>query len=474
MIGAVSLNPYVSSYQYNGSNARAGASAHSMQVPSGQSGTALSGSRAVSVRRSGGMSSLTGTQRSSGISSLTGTQSSGSASSLTGTQRSGSAPSLSGTQSSGSVSSLSGVRRSGGVSSLIGARSIAAAGQASGVAGISAGRGADPESPIEPVDAVSALQRGNAGSTNYMIPFLRKGMDPAELAVRMRIQSGETGTAGGSRGAGREEGNFDLPDSLRGAEGEAAESGLPGSSQGTDQEAVQFSLPGASRRAAQEAVQFDLPGSSQAGEETVQFDLPGGSRAAGEEAVQFNLPGGSRAAEETVQIDLPGMPAEEDGQLGLPGTQTGKAAEAGLPGDASATETQGADDKKADMPEIAGLKSESPQETAQEAECQTCKKRKYQDGSDDPGVSFKTPTHIGPEQSASAVMGHEMEHVVRERAKAQSEGRRVISQSVTMQTGICPECGRVYTAGGVTRTTTAAEYKPEENPEERWFCAPAV
>ena len=35
------------------------------------------------------------------------------------------------------------------------------------------------------------------------------------------------------------------------------------------------------------------------------------------------------------------------------------------------------------------VNSKSAQEIMAEAECQTCKERKYQDGSDDPGVSFK-------------------------------------------------------------------------------------
>ena len=96
----------------------------------------------------------------------------------------------------------------------------------------------------------------------------------------------------------------------------------------------------------------------------------------------------------------------------------------------------------------------SAQEVMEEGECQTCKERKYQDGSDDPGVSFKTPTQIAPEQAASAVRGHEQEHVVRERAKAQREDREVVSQSVTLHTAICPECGKSYISGGTTRTTT--------------------
>lgn len=93
----------------------------------------------------------------------------------------------------------------------------------------------------------------------------------------------------------------------------------------------------------------------------------------------------------------------------------------------------------------------------EEGECQTCKERKYQDGSNDPGVSFKTPTNIAPEAAASAVRGHEQEHVSREQSKAQQEGREVVSQSVTIHTAICPECGKVYVSGGTTRTTTRAE-----------------
>ena len=104
-----------------------------------------------------------------------------------------------------------------------------------------------------------------------------------------------------------------------------------------------------------------------------------------------------------------------------------------------------------------GLGAESVQKAAEEGECQTCKERKYQDGSDDAGVSFKTPTKIDPDQAAAAVRGHEMEHVVREQAKAQREDRKVVSQSVTYHTAICPECGRAYVSGGTTRTVTAAK-----------------
>ena len=97
-----------------------------------------------------------------------------------------------------------------------------------------------------------------------------------------------------------------------------------------------------------------------------------------------------------------------------------------------------------------------------EKKCETCAKRKYRDGSDDPGVSFKTARHVDPSAAGAAVRGHEQEHVVRERAKAERENRKVVSQSVTYHMGICPECGRFYVAGGTTRTVTAANPSKEK------------
>ena len=82
-------------------------------------------------------------------------------------------------------------------------------------------------------------------------------------------------------------------------------------------------------------------------------------------------------------------------------------------------------------------------------------------------MSYKTPTTIAPEQAATAVRSHEQEHVVREQSKAQREGREVVSQSVTMHTAICPECGRTYISGGTTRTTTRAE-NPAQNLAQRY------
>lgn len=97
-------------------------------------------------------------------------------------------------------------------------------------------------------------------------------------------------------------------------------------------------------------------------------------------------------------------------------------------------------------------------------ECQTCKKRKYKDGSDEM-VSFKSPTHISPESAASAVRAHEQEHVSNAYTKAAMKDGKVIAASVSIHMGICPECGRTYVAGGTTHTQI--KYYNEDNPYQK-------
>ena len=98
------------------------------------------------------------------------------------------------------------------------------------------------------------------------------------------------------------------------------------------------------------------------------------------------------------------------------------------------------------------------------AECETCKNRKYQDGSDEM-VSFKSPSHISPGASAAAVMGHEQEHVSNAYKKASQNNGKVLSTNVSIKTSICPECGRSYVAGGETRTQI--KYYNEDNPYQQ-------
>ena len=99
-------------------------------------------------------------------------------------------------------------------------------------------------------------------------------------------------------------------------------------------------------------------------------------------------------------------------------------------------------------------------------ECQTCKNRKYVDRSDDSSVSFQSPAHISPGQAASVVMSHEREHVSNEQAKAERDDRKVISQTVALSMSTCPECGRMYVSGGVTRTITAEDNSGEMAAQE--------
>jgi len=228
-----------------------------------------------------------------------------------------------------------------------GAGASSAAQQAPRIGAVWSGRAANTGVPVEPVEPVKAVSSNEARGIAYAIPFLRKGMDPAELSVRMRMQ---------------------------------------------------------------------------------YMDPSQGKKAAADKAA-------------------PGIAGENGAGQVMPGAAGPTAAGLGqTEAEQSAAGVQGVSGEK---------------------ECQTCKERKYQDGSDDPGVSYQTPTHISPEQAASAVRGHEMEHVVREQASAEREGRRVVSQSVTMHTAICPECGRVYVSGGTTRTTTASDSQPEQPVSEQ-------
>ncbi len=97
-------------------------------------------------------------------------------------------------------------------------------------------------------------------------------------------------------------------------------------------------------------------------------------------------------------------------------------------------------------------------------ECQTCKNRKYQDGSDEM-VSFKSPAHISPQKAPAAVRAHEQEHVTNAYSKAATNNGRVLSASVSIHTSVCPECGRSYVSGGTTRTQI--KYYNEDNPYQQ-------
>lgn len=98
------------------------------------------------------------------------------------------------------------------------------------------------------------------------------------------------------------------------------------------------------------------------------------------------------------------------------------------------------------------------------AECETCKNRKYQDGSNEM-VSFKAPAHVSPTAAGAAVRGHEQEHVSNAYKKAATSNAKVLQASVTIKTAVCPECGRSYVSGGETHTQI--KYYNEDNPYQK-------
>ena len=103
----------------------------------------------------------------------------------------------------------------------------------------------------------------------------------------------------------------------------------------------------------------------------------------------------------------------------------------------------------------------APGKKSSPAECETCKERKYQDGSNE-NVSFKAAQHVSPQAAGAAVRAHEGEHVANAYSKAAKDNGKVLQASVAIHTAVCPECGRSYVSGGTT--TTKIQYGNEKNP----------
>jgi len=113
-----------------------------------------------------------------------------------------------------------------------------------------------------------------------------------------------------------------------------------------------------------------------------------------------------------------------------------------------------------------GLKTDDAKQSGRvsPSECETCKNRKYQDGSDEM-VSFKTAQHMDPLEAGNRVRAHEMEHVTNAYDKAEVDGGEVLSASVQIHTAVCPECGTTYVSGGTT--TSQIKYSNEDNPYQK-------
>lgn len=131
--------------------------------------------------------------------------------------------------------------------------------------------------------------------------------------------------------------------------------------------------------------------------------------------------------------------------------------EAGRYGNAAGVDAAGEEKDVEDKGKLPGRKS-SP------ADCETCKNRKYKDGSDEM-VSFKAAGHINPNAAASVVLSHEREHVSNAYQKAKAGNGEVKQASVQLKMDVCPECGRTYVSGGLT--TTQIVYYNEGNPYQK-------
>ena len=114
----------------------------------------------------------------------------------------------------------------------------------------------------------------------------------------------------------------------------------------------------------------------------------------------------------------------------------------------------------------------APGRVSSPAECETCANRKYQDGSNENDVSFKTPSRIPSSIAASVILGHEHEHVANAYEKEHMSSvnhdhthAHVDQASVRLKTDICPECGRVYFSGGVTNTVISYTDDEQYNPQ---------
>lgn len=159
-------------------------------------------------------------------------------------------------------------------------------------------------------------------------------------------------------------------------------------------------------------------------------------------------------------------------RIGVEGTQTSESGEAVYEPDYDRLEIS-EEGKRSEQSDAAGEKIVNPGESDEKkpgrksspAECETCKERKYQDGSDEM-VSYKSPTHIDPSAAPARVAAHENEHVSNAYDKAEKNNGKVLSVSVSIHTAVCPECGRTYVSGGETRSTISYNKGGQESDGE--------
>ncbi len=191
---------------------------------------------------------------------------------------------------------------------------------------------------------------------------------------------------------------------------------------------------------------FETPESA-ASQGTQMFDRPYSLELSGNDQPASPLPYRPAQAPQGSQDAAPTAPQHAPAQL----PQLAK-----LPGkEFQGKELPGSEQNK-------GEAAKTMEEIYEETHCSACESRRYQDGSDDPGVSFKFATKLNPYSATAAVRAHEYQHVRHHQMQADKQDRKIISQTVMLRTRRCPECGKMYTAGGTTKTVTAA-YREQAN-----------
>lgn len=171
---------------------------------------------------------------------------------------------------------------------------------------------------------------------------------------------------------------------------------------------------------------------------------------ASEDAKKLGLRDEQTVGKSESRYELDGTLKEEHQPFGMPKTEKSEKSEkTGFGEDAKDSETEQAKAAEHSKHKKDGFDKDCP-----DCQCETCRNRRYKDDSNDSAVSFQSATRMAPGAAAYKVRGHEMEHVRRESIKAESEGKRVVSQTVQILTDSCEECGRIYVSGGLTRTRT--------------------
>lgn len=118
---------------------------------------------------------------------------------------------------------------------------------------------------------------------------------------------------------------------------------------------------------------------------------------------------------------------------------------------------------------IAAAKARSEEAKKIGEPCKTCKYRSYSDSSSDAGVSFKGGASVSPYAAAGQVAAHERQHAAHVSREGAAAGVNM-QATVRIKTAICPECSRVYIAGGVTQARVGPQ-KPEPYSD---FCPPGL